>query len=103
MRIDRINSNSFGARIQIEKFQQFAALANEIQKVSPPSVQLSTGINYLSSSVSTVAGVSAGKTTAAGSGAIGTAFSADAVGINLSNITPSVIAKIAPTAAPETF
>ena len=63
---------------------------------------MSPAANYLSSCVSTIAGVSAGKTTAAGSGAIGTAFSAKAFGTDMSGIVPSVIAKITPSAAPET-
>ena len=102
MKVNNINNTGFGARIQIAKLQKYTYLANELQRTAPPASQASTGANYLSSCVSTIAGVSAGKTTAAGSGAIGTAFSAKAFGTDMSGIVPSVIAKITPSAAPET-
>ena len=102
MKVNNIDNTGFGARIQIEKLQRYSYIANELQRTAPPASQASTGANYLSSCVSTIAGVSAGKTTAAGSGAIGTAFSAKASGIDMSGIVPSVIAKITPSAAPET-
>ena len=101
MQVNSINNVDFRARIQIEKLQKYSFIANELQRTAPPVSQASTGSNYLSSCVSTIAGVSAGKTTAAGSGAIGTAFSADASGINMSNIVPSVIAKVPASAPPE--
>lgn len=101
MRINKLDSYSFGARIQIEKLQKYTLIANELQKTAPLPSQLSTGSNYLSSCVSTIAGVSAGKSSAATSGAIGTAFSADAVGVNMSGIVPSVLAKVTPSAPVE--
>jgi len=101
MQVNSISNINFRARIQIEKLQKYTNIANELQRTAPPASQVSTGSNYLSSCVSAIAGVSAGKTTAAGSGAVGTAFSADACGINMSNIVPSVIAKMPASAPPE--
>ena len=101
MNVDKVNL-SFGARISVEKLQRYNFVVNELQRTAPFPSQVSTGSGYLSSSVSTTSAVSAIKTTAAGSSAVGTAFSADASGVNMSGIVPSVIAKIAPSAAPET-
>ena len=85
---------NFGARVRINRFKK------TLSEILDP--RISTGSSVLSTSTSGVSGIAASNTVASGLDTVGSAFSAQQLGTNMSGIVPSTLEHLHGSATPET-